>query len=220
MKIEDQLLEKQSELFKIIAFADEIISKLEQFSKILTENEKALFDKYALFDLARFSFWDVAILEVCKLYNPEEKYSLHKILNIAINNYSKISWKVTFNLKELNDLQSCIDQQKNLISRLIGIRDHFIAHLDDKQYMDSLVISELRLLLDLSQIVYNKINLGLNGSEMTWDSQNDTSDMNALKNLTKFEALRNHILVNDFKGEKLISIEDLIKILENPSGKK
>jgi hypothetical protein len=170
--------------------------------------------------LARFSFWDIAILEVCKLLNPVEKYSLYKVLNIAINNYSKISWKYPIHKKELTDLLARIDQQKYLFDRLKRIRDNFIAHLDDRKYMDSLVISELRLLIDLSHSVYNKIKMGLTGSEMIWDSQNDTMDMMAIKNLAKFEVLRKHIQVCDLKREKFIPIEDLIYILVNTRDKK
>jgi hypothetical protein len=220
MKIEDQLLEKQSELLQIISAADDFTSKIEQFSRILTDNEKVLFDKYPLFDMARFSFWDIAILEVCKLYNPQEKYSLYKILKIAINNYSKIHWKNTIPLKDLTDLLARLDQHKDLFERLKRIRDNFIAHLDDRKYMDSLIISELRQLIDLSQIVYNKINTGLNGSEMIWDSKNDTADMMAIKNLAKFEALRKHIQVTDFKNEKFILVGDLLNLLTNPQDEK
>jgi len=215
MRIDEQIKEKLNELMKIISSADDYISKLEQFSKVLTEKEKTLFDKYPLLDIIRFSFWDLAVLEICKLFNPDEKYGLTKILNIIINNYSKIPWKVNLRKKEFTDLIKQINQKEYLVERLKRIRDNFIAHLDDRKYVDSLAISELRSLVDLSQTVYKKIELGINDSDMIWDFKNDTLDMKMIKNLFKFEALREYIVTNDFKRVQYISTDDLIKILMN-----
>lgn len=211
--LNNQLKNKLKRTMEIIASGDDYISKLEQFSRVLTEEEQSLFNKYPLLDMIRFAFWDFAVLEICKLFNPKEDLSLSKTLNLVINNYSKINWKHKIALEEFNTLSAKLKQKSILIARIKKIRDNCIAHYCKNDYSDYFTISEFRELFDLSQLIYNKIELALNGSEMSWDFKYDTMDMKLVKNLYKFESLREFICKNDFKGEKFVTTESLIKIL-------
>lgn len=107
------------------------------------------------FPFVSVNFYRIAIIELSKLYNHNERYSLQKLLQ-------KFNATQEFDgLIDNEKLKICNKQLKssrNLVKELIELRNKHYAHQDeDYKNFISLELSKIEELLSLSKYIYNNI---------------------------------------------------------------
>lgn len=142
--------------------------------------EYQMIQKYSILDFARVSFLIVLILDLCKLFNydKDEKYNLQKILDILINNYSKIDFANPITKVELFDLKKELNSAKtvSISSKLKTLRNKHYAHLDSQkpEIMEIMpTFDDFEFLWKQAFNIYSKLNFHLYDSS-TWINQGKT----------------------------------------------
>jgi hypothetical protein len=214
MKTDFQIKEKIDGIYPLIAEIDFNVSTLEQIYGKLSMNELLMFDKYQLLHMQRHNLWNVSMLNLCKLFVENENYSFYCLINIIINQYSKVTFKKSISLKELEELKKKIEPFNSYIQSIKEIRDMKIAHKDSKNVFNNVMLHHLRALINLAQEIFNPIYSALYDSEFRWEFKNDTKELSMIKNLAKFEALRRIINVAELSKSVSIPTKDLVKILD------
>lgn len=91
MKIDFQIKEKIDGIYPLIAEIDFNVNTLQRFYEELSTDELLVFDKYILLQVLRHYLWNASILDLCKLFVENEKFSFNCLFNIIINNYKTVS---------------------------------------------------------------------------------------------------------------------------------
>lgn len=107
------------------------------------------------FPFVSANFYRIGIIELSKLYNHNERYSLKKLLQ-------KFNATQEFDgLIDKENLKICNEQLKSsrkLVKELIDLRNKHYAHQDeDYKNFISLELSKMEDLLSLSKYIFNKI---------------------------------------------------------------
>jgi hypothetical protein len=212
--IKHQIIDNQIESIRdLIANADFKISTLEQFYKDLSAEELLLFDKYELLQFIKINLWNSSILDLCKLFIPKEDFSLFKLLKTSIDKFHLIKFQGIISINDLSQLIDRIDPFQDRIIKVKKIRDKYIAHKDNKVEFNSLMLYELRSLIDLAQAIFNKIYSGLYDSEFIWDFKHDKQELSMIENLAKYELIRKTIFQADISNKKEIRTSEIAAIL-------
>lgn len=213
MKPDVQIKEKIDGIYPLIAEIDFNVSTLEQFYVKLSAEELFMFDKYQLLHMLRQNLWNTSMLDLCKLFIENENYSLYCLINIIINQHSRVSFKKSLSLNELIKLRKKIEPYKYYIQSIKEIRDVKIAHKDSKNDFNTVMLYQLRALVNLSQEIFNPIYDSLYDSEFMWEFKKDTKELSMIKNLAKFESLRKIISIAEITKANHIPTIDLVHIL-------
>jgi hypothetical protein len=196
-----------------LAISDNYITSLLQFVTILSEDEKQQFNKYLLLWKMRLAFWHLAILELCKLFKEGESNSLLCFMNSLINNYKRIIWKENIDLGELKNLKSIIESSNEKFLKIQNYRDTVVAHSDRTKPSQQLYIDDLITLLDNAKNIYERINHSLNSAMTEWEFINDDHDMALIKNINKYNKIREIVTIADIKNESTMKTKTLIDII-------
>ena len=215
MKPDLQIKEKIDGIFPLIAEIDFNVSTLEQFYGNLSANELSMFDKYQLLHMLRHSLWNISMLDLCKLFIENENYSFNCLINIIVNNYSKVTFKKGISIKDLRELNEKTKPYEGYIQNIKDVRDVKIAHKDNKSLFNTVMLHQLRALIDLAQTIFDPINNALYDSHVIWNFKNDTKEISMIKNLAKYESLRKIVSRAEISKNNHIATIDLIKIIRN-----
>lgn len=210
VKINQQIKDQVDAIINLIANIDFNISALEQFYKDLTANELLIFDKYQLLEFLKISLWNSAILNLCILFNSEEDFGLVKLINTLINNFKRVNFKEKVTIQDLTLLLEQINHYNGSIKKLKVVRDKAISHKDHSQEFSAILLSELRVLTDIAQSVFNKIFTSLYSSDFDWDQKYDKHELSLIKNLANFEKLRLTISKAEICKKRAITINELL----------
>jgi serine/threonine protein kinase len=215
MNINDQLKKKIDGIYPLIAEVDFNVSTLEHIYTVLSAEELIMFDKYHLLQTLRHSLWNFSILDLCKLFLESEKFSLHRLINILINNHKQVSFIKTITIRELKGITDQIWPYKDKIDKLKYLRDIRIAHRDDKSGPNNILLRDLRELVKLSQLIFNSIYDSLYDSKFIWRFKEDTKELSMIRYLAKYDSIYKIVSVAEVTKSLQISTKVLSKIIRN-----
>lgn len=143
---------------RIILLANSSFEVVKYFE---TENKKdtpiIIFEKNLniFFNYVSVNFYRVTIIELCKLFNHRETYSLKKLLNKFNTEQEFYGLIDEINLREY---KRELNQNKGIVNELIELRNKHYAHQDEdfKNYID-METTKIQALLDDAKSFYNKI---------------------------------------------------------------
>lgn len=116
----------------------------------------------------RVSLWILAVIELSKLCQKQESFSIPKLLNKMFNDFTNAEWNNKISKEEICNLQKEFETPiiEEKIKNLKTVRDKLYAHLDPEYSnlndYDGLFFSEdLELLLEVStkslKTIYSKV---------------------------------------------------------------
>jgi hypothetical protein len=214
MKIDIQIKEKLDGIFPIIAEVEYNVSILEYIYGTLSADERLLFDKYHLLQTLRSTLWNISILDLCKLLLKTEKYSLQCLINTINHNYKNVTFKIPISTSELQLLADEIILYQHKIKPLKFLRDNRIAHKDNKDEFNSVMLYDLRSLINVSKKIYNVIFRAINDSDFLWDHIADEREISMIKNLAKYESIRNIISNHELRKLDKMNALELVSIIK------
>jgi hypothetical protein len=214
MNIDLQVKKKIDGIFPLIAEVDFNVNTLEQFYEDLSSEEILVFDKYELLSILRHYLWKGSILDLCKLFIENEKYSFRRLVNIIVNNYKRVSFKSPLTTKEIFGLYDKTKDFEIYIKHVKEVRDVSVAHKDDKVVFNNLMLYELRALVELAKAIFNPIYAALYDSDFIWLLKEDKRALSLIKNIAKYESIQKLAFRSDLSKKKDIQTADLIKIID------
>lgn len=206
----------RSEFLKIrmsIAIVDINTTTLWQFVNKLNDAEWEEFNHYPLLWRMRLAFWDMAILELYKLYKEDEGHSLIAFVNSLINSYKRINWINNIKLSELTNHRKSLEILGDTISKLMVYRNEVVAHSGTSKPDSPLYLEDLFLLLDNAKTIYNSINHALNDEMTIWQEQENEYDLALIRNAYKYNQLRNELFKADIQKKPTIDTKSLMSVI-------
>lgn len=117
--------------------------------------------------------WTILVLELNKLFDKREGYSLNKLLNIVVNQHREITWAKHVDLTVIGSLKEEIEGEKvqSIFENLNHIRDKAIAHLDRNRMSREVLVhlDEAKYLVELGQRTLSEVHWQLNGAGLSLD---------------------------------------------------
>jgi hypothetical protein len=214
MNIDLQIKKKIDGIIPLIAEVDFNINTLEQFYEDLSAEELIMFERYQLLSILRHYLWKVSVLDLCKLFIEDEKYSFNCLTNIMINKYRNVSFKNPLTVKEIKDYYNKTNDFGIYIKQIKEIRDSTIAHKDDKIIYTTLMLYQLRALVELAKGIFNPIYAALYDSDFIWLLKEDKRPLSLIKNISKYESIHKLIFKSNLSKKKEIQTAVLIKIID------
>lgn len=214
MNIDLQIKKKIDGIFPLIAEVDFNVNTLEQFYEDLSSEELLIFDKYQLLSVLRHYLWRAAILDLCKLFIENEKYSFSCLINILVNNHKRVSFKSPLPINEIIGYYDKTKEFNIYINHIKEERDSSIAHKDDKITFNNLMLYELRVLIDLAKAIFNPIYAALYDSDFIWLLKEDERALSLIKNIAKYESIQMLVFKSDLTRKKEIQTADLLNIID------
>jgi AbiU2 len=214
MNTDDQVKEKMDGIMQLIAEIDFNVNTLEQFHNELSSDELTMFDKYELLNVLRHYLWESSILDLCKLFVENEKFSFNCLLNILVNNYKRISFKSPIEINEIKKFYNLLTESAAYIKHIKEARDLDIAHKDNKNTFDPILITELKTLINLAKNIFNTIFGALNNSTFLWINTDDKRAIYLIKDIAKYDIIQNLVYRTDLSKKMEISTFDLLKIID------
>jgi hypothetical protein len=213
-KIDNQIKEKIDGIYPLIAEIDFNVNTLVQFYEELSSDELLVFDKYILLQVLRHYLWNSSILDLCKLYIDNEKYSFNCLLNILINNHSRVSFKNPLSLDEIQNMADKIKKFDGYIVKIKDVRDSNIAHKDNKTNYGAVMLHHLKALVTLAKEIFNTLYEDLYDSTFIWLLKEDERAISLISNIAKYEAIRKYVFNADFLREGTIPTSKLIRFID------
>ena len=102
MKLSEQIDHKLKMIEKFLLILTLLIGDLEYFS-MESKNRKEIFLDYKILLRIWHGLYVYTILELNKIYNENENYSLFKLINMLINKYQSINWINRIRIEKLRD---------------------------------------------------------------------------------------------------------------------
>jgi hypothetical protein len=214
MNIDLQIKKKIDGIFPLIAEVDFNVNTLEQFYEDLSSEELLMFDKYQLLSVLRHYLWRASILDLCKLFIEEEKYSFCCLINILVNNYKRVSFKNPLTISEIKGYYTKTEDFKIYIKHIKEVRDYSIAHKDDKNTFNNLMLYELRVLIDQAKAIFNPIYAALYDSDFIWLLKEDERALSLIRNIAKYESIQVLVFQSDLSKKKEIHTADILNIID------
>ncbi len=133
-----------------------LINFSEYLLKIENDNPK---DLWFLFHVIRNN----TILNLYKLFEPNQNYSFDSVKNLAWNKFDKSN-------KRVEDYLSTLKAAKKLYTklRITKIRHTHIGHLDYSRKKESINWHEVKKLTKMACKIHDQINLHLNNQQTGW----------------------------------------------------
>lgn len=213
-KIDQQIKEKIDGIYPLIAEIDFNVNTLEQFYEELSADESLVFDKYILLQVLRHYLWNASILDLCKLYIETEKYSFNCLFNIIINNYNIVSFKNPLSLDQIRSMPSKIKNFDVYIKKIKDVRDLNIAHKDNRTNYSAVMLHQLKALVGLAKEIFNPLYEALYDSTFIWLLKEDERALSLIKDIAKYEAIREYIFKSDFLRNDTIQTSKLIRFID------
>lgn len=135
------------------------------------------------------------ILELSKLFDNREKFSLEKLCNKIRNGYSKSDLSYYQSLSDFDEMCKAIDHDRisSLLQKLKLTRDEYYAHLDrTRTAFESIQMnsSELEELISIAENFINKIEFKYFGNSAAFDLNKGELGHTLFERLDEWERYR------------------------------
>lgn len=137
----------------------------------------------------------ILIIDLCNLFGKSEKYSLLKLRNKLVENYSKSELSTYLSQKELEELFVKIetDEIKDLITKLKTTRDEYYAHFDrTRTDFNKIQINgkETTVLISLIETILKSLELHYFQTDVDFDMDKHEIGHNIFERLNEWELYR------------------------------
>ncbi len=149
-----------------------ILDDIKYLGKV-TESQREIIDS-SQYLLRQIDYsWRILIIELWKLFKPNQHFSVQKILNILESNYKSISWHNQIPIEKINELQNRLDQPEYIeaLKTLDSVRSKFVAHIDNNRFSFEKRITKdhVTILIEYGKEMFNIVWLSLDGSEFMFN---------------------------------------------------
>lgn len=133
------------EVVKYFQNEDESDAPIVKYEKVMNK----------FFHFTAVNFYRITIIELCKLYNHKEIFSLQKLLSEFENNNKYFG---LLDYSEIKILRKLLKENRLIIDELITLRNSHYAH-QDEDYLNylSLGTSKVNQLLNAAKVIFNSI---------------------------------------------------------------
>ncbi|MFY0712836.1 hypothetical protein J1D01_04100 [Seonamhaeicola sp. NFXS20] len=215
MKNPNSIFEKKlSETYKLLVELEILKSDIQHLSNTEKEYFKIAVDKSKFLYRTYFNSVKILVLDIHKILNPEEHFSLKKTINFAKSNINKIEWNKQMTQTDLSQIEFQIDDliERNL-EKVKKLRNKQYAHLDknkDKIEYDLRLIDVYET-IEKSEIIYKKLLSHFKGSDVIFNKWREPP--NEIISLYKYHKIRKLLLDKFLKNEWSDDFDQIWKIL-------
>lgn len=207
-----------SGLVNICANTLDARSKIEYFDLRLTTEKKEALRPFTLLPKIRFAFWNIAVLEIYKLYNQKEHFSAYHLIDLIMLHFDDLPRHNTIKKETLIKFRSELDNRQPLVRKIKHIRDKYIAHSDSNPDAEiKIKIVDIQDLTDLIKTILEKIGLSFFNTHLLWDIVESDHDIALVESLIKFQELRMLIIKKQALSIPQIETSELLKIINGVS---
>lgn len=163
------------------------------------------------------AYWNsikLLIIDLNKLINPNEDFSLQKALNFVLSNRKKIEWENEISIEEIKDLQVRITTiENNHLTKIQNLRNKFYAHNDKKKYDFNIPISlkECWEINEELQLIFNKLHWHLR-RQMFPITEYAPKPEEIIK-LYRYKKIKKYVLEELVKNELSTDLKNVQKII-------
>jgi len=210
-QIEDHLAKAENTLLNLTL----LTSDLTYLSNCSGNREFKVLESYRFFIRIWHSLYLYTILELYKLTDDNEQYSLIKLLNTLKNRYKSIQWKNPMSIKEIEHLHSELQNAGNsaIATKLKTLRDESIAHMDKSISDISLEIKEILTLFEVCCDTFNRIQYCLMDSTVLFEFSGFDKGHLLITHLANYKEIEALVYENHGQGKPHTSTEEVLKII-------
>ncbi len=196
-----------------IAYTRFLLNAITEIGK--KDTGKEIIKKFPVLSMMKRSFYYQSIIEIHKLFNDNDVYSLPKLLNELINSYKRITWFNPLNVIEINELKEglCTGTIHSNFIKVKTIRDEYLAHNKRKPANVKITLDELEVLQKKAEEISNQIGNALYGTSTGYDIQDDSSLSGIIYQLNTYDKFQDIIFNARNEQKDFIDINDLYGIL-------
>lgn len=193
---------KMQETYKLLVGLELLKSDIQHLSNKEKEYFGIAINKSKFLYRTYFNSVKLLVIDIHKILNPKEHFSLKKTINFAKSNINKIDWNIKPTQEDLNIIECQIDELiEDKLKKVKDLRNNHYAHLDKNK---DTVKYDLRLIdmydvIEKSEIIYKKISLLLNNTEAIFNIWHQPPS--EIVNLSKFLKIKNLLLDKILKNE-------------------
>lgn len=224
---------------KYINAGQNIATSIVILENLLFKNNLKLFNKYspAFTSVMIDSLVGTCVIQLTAFFRNSDKLSLHKLFNYIRSNYNKIftgkfQRVINYNdgtteesireydkdniFKTVEDCENLIQANETLIEKFKIFRDEIYGHFSDGKQLEnienSLLLEEMKTLLNLAERIVNKIKTMYDGGYECFEPIN-AKDVNSIIHIIKtYDRNRNDI-------DEIIIEKDMRKIFGEKNDK-
>lgn len=147
----------------------------------------------------RITFWIMSIIELSKLLEKDEHFSIPRLLNKMINDHKRSDWNSLISKEELRNMVASFDEVefKEKSNQLKVLRDKYYAHLDKRSAFNP---SEVKFYYsDLEYLIKFVSGILLDIYRIVLDTQIELRPMDengvkaVIKNLSEYREMKTKI---------------------------
>ncbi|MBN1253085.1 MAG: hypothetical protein JXA16_13190 [Bacteroidales bacterium] len=151
---------------------------------------------YFLFNRIFHSISVALILDLCKLFDSREKFSLNKLRNKMLENYSKSELNESFSKTDFENLFKTIDSKEieQILKKLKTTRDEYYAHFDrSRTDFNKITINskETGKLIQIAEYILKTIELKFFNVSVDYKMTTGELGHNIFQRLDEWERYRN-----------------------------
>lgn len=190
------------ETYKLLVGLELLKSDIQHLSNKEKEYFKIAINKSKFIYRTYFNSVKLLVIDIHKILNPKEHFSLKKTINYAKSNINKIDWYIKPTQEDLKIIEIQIDELiEDKLQKVKNLRNKHYAHLDKNK--DSIKY-DLRLIdmyevLEKSEIIYKRISHLSNKSGAIFNIWHQPP--NEIINLSKYRKINNLLLEKIWKND-------------------
>ncbi len=215
MKLHQQIDDHLSKAENTLLNLSLLTSDLSYLSNCEGNREFKILESYRFFIRIWHGLYLYTILELFKLTDKDEQYSLIKLLNTLRNRYKSITWNNPMLIDDIERIQSELQNIGNLSisTKLKTIRDESIAHMDKVRSDISLQLIEIIKLYDVCCDSFNEIQYCLKGSTNTFEFSGIDKGHSLITHLANYKEIEALVYKNHSCLEQNTRTEEMLKII-------
>lgn len=187
-----------------------------------SEEEKVVFNSFPVLKKLRLTLWSLIVLDLHKIISKSsnDKFRIHKLINLTIDSYKSIKWEHKIELYKLKKIKVELEKVQPKIDKIKEIRDTQIAHFDNIKLDYRLELIELKEIINFCQETYNTISYSLQNSSTYWKFSDSVMFNPVVISLNKYSKIKNLFFKNLASMNEKIDTSELGKIIRaSKSGK-
>lgn len=187
-----------------------------------SEEEKVVFNSFPILKKLRLTLWSLIVMDLHKIISKSsnDKFRIHKLINLTIDSYKSIKWEHKIELYKLKKIKVELKKVQPKIDKIKEIRDTQIAHFDDIKLDYKLELIELKEIINFCQETYNTISYSLQNSSIYWKFSDSVMFNPVVISLNKYSKIKNLFFKNLASMNEKIDTSELGKIIRaSKSGK-